>query len=72
VTPRRDEFACAYVATGYLLGSRAEALATGLTNADAVSELCERLSEPDRATRAQVLAGELTSLARALAEYRLA
>jgi hypothetical protein len=72
VTSRQDAFARSYVATGYLLGSRAEALSRGLGNSDGASALCEQLSQPERAIRAQVLAGELTTLARALAEHRLA
>ena len=71
MTSQKDAFPRSYVAMGYLLGSRDESLLLGLAGAEAVSELCDRLSQPDRAGRATVLAGELTAVARALAEHRL-
>lgn len=72
MTSRQDAYSRSYVAMGYLLGARGEALSCGLASSQAVSELCERLSQAERGARAQVLAGELTTLARVLAEHRLA
>jgi hypothetical protein len=63
----REAFARAYVAMGYLLDRRGDALLEGLVSVPpAARELARRLGHPDRQARAQVLAAELARIAAAL------
>ncbi len=61
-----DDFDRAWVAAHYLLGDRDEALARAACGRGA--PLVQALSQPSREQRAQVLAGELARLSRALDE----
>jgi len=58
-------FARAYVATLYFLGERGEALAE-TASAVGATKLVSALAHPDKATRAKVLADEMTRVALAL------
>lgn len=63
----REAFARAYVAMGYVLERRGDALLDGLvTVPPAARELARRLGHPERQARATVLAPELARIAAAL------
>lgn len=67
----RAAFERAYVAIGYVLDRRGVDLTLGLTlPSEAASGLVTLLSHPDRQTRAERLASELSKLAYALDAQR--
>jgi hypothetical protein len=66
-----ERFAAAYVATSYLLERRGEQLMEGLAPSPRTVALVSELSREDKAARAQVLAGELARIVRALEQRRL-
>ncbi len=64
-------FGRAYIACGYLLGIRGEALGAGLPDPGAFQKLYARLSQEDQNARARALAAELTRVGRLLAQKRV-
>ena len=71
MTNESERFATAYVAASYLLERRGDALLDGLPSSSRAKNLATELSRDDRAARAQVLAGELSRIARSLEERLL-